>query len=836
MIDYADKELFQQDSLPKNLIVTYDNVTLQNSDIVSESLEIVETLCDEENIVLGSCCASQVKFRIGYIAQSLIGKEITVSIQPQGGGIFQIGKYIIDSDKRTADRRYKDIVAYDVLKTILESDVIDWYNAVLPQIDSTVTLKQFRDSFFTHFGVEQESISLINDTMTVEKTFDAERLSGSDVITKICEINACFGHIGRDGKFHYIYLENLIPTLYPAEDIYPSEDLYPSDGEGVTLVGENGTYINCDYEDFVTAKIDKLQIRQEEDDIGKIVGTGTNCYVIQDNFLVYGKTDAQLTNIATPIFNRLQNIQYMPSTIEVVGNPCFEVGDGVQVATKYDVVFAYILKRTLKGIQALRDTYEASGNEYLADNVNSVNSQIIQLRGRTNKLTRTVDETISELESYEAQTDGTLEIHSSKITQNSEKITVEVTRAKEAESTLSSKITVTAEKITSEVEARQQGDSATLSAAKSEISQTATKIRSEVSKTYETKTDAGTQYQTLSSSIEQNAREITTKVTNGEISSKISQEADRVSLSADRLVVDSSYFTLDSNGEGTLGGLTFDVNGFYSEEDGTRVLQVHPDPTNGWALSVGSIDDCFRVFLQEYQGIYLQRYEGSYPFAIGHEGETYITNLQIKDEYSRSGTSPNYNYTETAQGKLHVDNYISCWGNIEIGANSHSVMSDSKVRSGSLYVRKSRYDSSGETGNVIAENYIECNTSQGGSGDIKAEGYLYSADGTVHTSDKRLKQDITPLVDSENFIYSLKPVRYRFIKDNDKGIYHHGFIAQDIQEINTDKEWNITPKIVRSENFGLAYEELIADLVKTVQSQNERITKLEKRVAELEGN
>ena len=833
MIDYADKELFQQDSLPKNLIVTYDNVTLQNSDIVSESLEVVETLCDEENIVLGSCCASQVKFRIGYISQSLIGKEITVSIQPQGGEIFQIGKYIIDSDRRTADRRYKDIVAYDVLKTILESDVIDWYNAVLPQIDSTVTLKQFRDSFFTHFGVEQESISLINDTMTVEKTFDAERLSGSDVITKICEINACFGHIGRDGKFHYIYLENLIPTLYPAEDLYPREDLYPSDGEGVTLVGENGTYINCDYEDFVTAKIDKLQIRQEEDDIGKIVGTGTNCYVIQDNFLVYGKTDAQLTNIATPIFNRLQNIQYMPSTIEVVGNPCFEVGDGVQVATRYNVVFAYILKRTLKGIQALRDTYEASGNEYLPDNVNSVNSQIIQLRGRTNKLVRTVDETISELEAYEEQTDGTLTRYDSRITQNAQSITSEVTRAKGAENTLSSRITQTAESITSEVEARQQGDSATLSTARSEISQSASTIRSEVSATYETKTNAGTQYRNLSSSIEQNAQAITTKVTNGEISSKISQEAGQVSLSADRLVVDSSYFKLDSDGEGSLGGLSFDANGFYSKELDAIVLQVHPNPANGWALSVGT-SATFRAFLIDADTYYLVNYQGSYPFAIGHEGEVYVTNLQVKNEYSRSGPAGSYVYSKTSEGRLHVDDYISCWGNIEIGTRdvtSDPTRSSEEVRSGSLYVRKSLYDSEGKTGNVVADNYITALGYGTGSGDIEAAHDLIYGNACYQSSDRNLKKDIKTLDEkSVEFIYGLNPVEYRF-KDNDEKL-HHGLIAQELPADETRE----LVKRQRNGYLSIAYTELIADLIKTVQSQNERITALEKRIAKLEGN
>lgn len=57
------------------------------------------------------------------------------------------------------------MVAYDALYDILSSDVTDWYNQILPQKDSKVTLKQFRDSFFNAFGVEQEEVSLVNDEM-----------------------------------------------------------------------------------------------------------------------------------------------------------------------------------------------------------------------------------------------------------------------------------------------------------------------------------------------------------------------------------------------------------------------------------------------------------------------------------------------------------------------------------------------------------------------------------------------------------------------------------------------------------------------------------------------
>ena len=65
--------------------------------------------------------------------------------------------------------------------------------------------------------------------------------------------------------------------------------------------------------------------------------------------------------------------------------------------TRYEIIESYILERHLKGIQALRDTFSAKGVERYSEKVNSVHKSIVQLRGKTNTLTRNVQETKSEL-------------------------------------------------------------------------------------------------------------------------------------------------------------------------------------------------------------------------------------------------------------------------------------------------------------------------------------------------------------------------------------------------------------------------------------------------------
>lgn len=371
-----------------------DGSVLNEEDWKGESAELTERLCSESEISFGRCEASTFKLRVRERVVPLAGKKISVSVTLEGAeeAPFMMGVYKVDSDVPTADRRYRDIVAYDAMYDILNAEVSGWYNS----LTFPMTLQQFRNSFCAYIGVEQEEITLINDDMTVEKTIDPGELPGKTIIEAICEINGCFGHIGRNGKLRYVVLEQMIEGLYPADDLYPSDDLYPADPMGTTEVSRNN-YISCQYEDFIVQHIDKLQIRQEENDIGAIAGTGDNCYIIEDNFLVYGKSAADLQTIADNVLSVIGVVWYRPAQVEARGNPCLEVGDGILLHTTREDVYTYILQRTLKGIQALRDSYTAEGEEYRTGQVNGLQKQIIQLKGKTNVLTRTVDETRLEM-------------------------------------------------------------------------------------------------------------------------------------------------------------------------------------------------------------------------------------------------------------------------------------------------------------------------------------------------------------------------------------------------------------------------------------------------------
>lgn len=396
MIPYIHENLFKQNSVKKNLLIT-DNalISLENEDLYLENFELSEGICPETDLVFGSCVSSCLKFTTSDL-RDFKGKtlEVSVVLDDDSNNPFRFGYYKVYEDTLTADRRRKDIVAYDALYDVLNSNVMDWYDTILPTMTSEVTLKQFRDSFFLNFGITQETVTLVNDSMTVQKTVGGDMLSGADVLKAICEINGCFGRIDRDGNFEYTFLGNTETEI--------------------------DKYINVECATYETTQINKLQIRQEDGDIGVIVGSGTNAYVIEGNLLLYGKGTDELSPIATNIYNIISQISYVPSKVNIQGNPCLEVGDLISITTNDETeILTYILNRVYKGIQSQKDVFTAEGNKEREEQINTVNSQLRQLRGKSNKLEISIEETRSTI------TDVAAGLHS-EIVQTAEGLEIEI--------------------------------------------------------------------------------------------------------------------------------------------------------------------------------------------------------------------------------------------------------------------------------------------------------------------------------------------------------------------------------------------------------------------------
>ena len=231
-------------------------------------------------------------------------------------------------------------------------------------------------------------------------------------------------------------------------------------------------------------------------------------------------------------------------------------------------------------------------------------------------------------------------------------------------------------------------------------------------------------------------------------------------------------------------------------------------------------------------------------------------------------TSDNFSVTKEGNVTMisaNVSGNILTYGTLTIknvSTNKSAAISSKQTTMSTLLVSDSggRVVLSGDSNNLTDAIVFNCD-SRGFvfGGDVQIDGSLYPKDveaqrlgaidaytGFITTngvktyepvqvaSDADLKTNIQSLdtQNSSDFIYSLNPVEYKY-KDGTSDRLHHGFIAQELHD-SMKEDWGVycDANIDTGEKGGKAirYEELIADLVATVQSQNERIAELEKKL------
>lgn len=123
---------------------------------------------------------------------------------------------------------------------------------------------------------------------------------------------------------------------------------------------------------------------------------------------------------------------------------------------------------------------------------------------------------------------------------------------------------------------------------------------------------------------------------------------------------------------------------------------------------------------------------------------------------------------------------------------------------------------------------------------------VYATDNTIKTSDAKDKDVVGEIAFANDLIMSLKPIEY-YWKKGDHRRKRLGFLAQETSEIckALGQNLNLCTATYKEDEkpyygeeaddellvWGMAYDELIAPLVKVVQEQNKRITELEGKIA-----
>lgn len=378
-----------------------DGTVICNDKIISESLQLEESLCSERNLYYGRCESTCLKIRV--IENQKVFKGLYVDVEQQIEGsdyVFgtELDNYIVDdqdnyllytetfkskygrfrvvSDVPTNDRSQRDLTCYDKMYDILNANVVDWYNS----LEFPMTIKDLRDSFFEYLEIAQVDKELINDDLVVQKGFDSGfELSGKIIIESICEINGAFGHMNRAGEFDYI-------TLPTGESITPAY-----------YVNNSGQY-----EDYITKPITGINAIASTGDIGTKIGTDDNLYIIQANPLLFGLEDTpELTTALENLLDQIKDFTYRPFAVTTYGNPMLPLGTAITIESTYKTINSFVMSRTLTGIQSMKDRIEAVGEESYPTDVNNMQSQINRTIGMSHTFVNDINTLRSTIADFE---------------------------------------------------------------------------------------------------------------------------------------------------------------------------------------------------------------------------------------------------------------------------------------------------------------------------------------------------------------------------------------------------------------------------------------------------
>ncbi len=380
-------------------------LTLSNEQIVSESLEITQSICDDEELQIGGCIPSQLKLNVMNISEDLSGKRIIVKIRenyfsdclyPASNLLpnsklcpymqpLQTKEYVlfigqIFSYKKTENHKIREIIAFD--RMYYGSNVLcknKLYNYIKPfwrdpaYADVPITFKQIATWFFSACRISAPKSSYFINWNTdfeirddlVESVLN-KNFTATEGLKWLCEINGVF-LIDDETS-----LKNIAQNLANVRVVAPYSN--------TSNKYEIKSYSNLKYDDFMTKPIKYIQFYSDSD--GSFYSMYDSCHAeyshyISDNPLTQclGSNDVLAplirnldANYASDKTNKIIRDIYVfrPFNASIFNRWWVQVGDRVKLPTNDEdvpYVESIVMARTIKGISGMTVEIEAKGVE-----------------------------------------------------------------------------------------------------------------------------------------------------------------------------------------------------------------------------------------------------------------------------------------------------------------------------------------------------------------------------------------------------------------------------------------------------------------------------------------
>nr|DAH55503.1 MAG TPA: hypothetical protein [Bacteriophage sp.] len=608
----------------------YDKFVLADGSVLYDNIVSVswteQVNSDSDNITPGAVCANAIDIEFWLPADGTLaiaqGSTLTYyKIDADTGAETKIGIYTCEKPEKDGGNKYK-VTAYDNI-TKLDIDVSDWLNA----LKFPMTIEAFADSLAAKCGLTFKNIPPINGDYTVP-AFTSNSTTGRALMKMVAQATGSFIRATASGELEYAwYVTNSDLRIAPYKSLGESAFLYDivprqlddnvprqlATTEGynkqandkeqkalrdrqvvrlrtadVVYQPESTPYFSnqLTFSDFTVTAIDKVQVKQSDDDVGVIYpadATGTNAIVISANKLLVTDSDATLRPYVKNLYDRLNNIVYVPcSNIQTPETIQIRAGDIVTVTDGKREFVTWIT------------SVKHSGNKCTFESVGSIN------RNTTTAVNSSSYSTARKMLEISTSIDG---------------LTVKASQ-------LDTKIDTKTDELGNEIETATR----TMTEQYSELKQTYDGISTRVGKV-EKKTDAlGQEISSAESNMTEQYTELKqtfdsfqlTVVTDGNVRSKfaldqtsVTIQSGTITFSGDTLVVDSTNFKLKQDGTVSITG-TLTSKTTYSEAvigDGEITLSQ--------MVSGGSYSPAVKIYSDGVGGSYLLGHIRIY----GNEGD-----------------------------------------------------------------------------------------------------------------------------------------------------------------------------------------------------------------------
>lgn len=366
---------------------------IYNTNIVSESMKIEQSVCDEADIKFGGAVSSSFEIDV-FGVPDLTGKRITVTITQSvaiplypnmaypGENIYPGRKVLSETFKVFTGNVFsckfnkshitRKLVAYDDLYWIGGVNCAEWYDSVHRQSVETpyIMVENLRKALCSKYGIVEQYPDdvLPTDNIYIEKADG--KITVNEVLRCICEMSGVFCFLNGDGKLEYHTIsenENSTNIQKPSTESY------------------NFNYSDCSYEEY-QRQLAGMYHRAKDGTVnwfGWDNPSSPEMYFLEDNTIVdayggYTSWSEQIgreedgVQIWEKIYNNLNFTPYRPMTLKT---PCrlwvqlgdkitfkvhsYEMNGDLLTSTEKEIT-SYVLSRRITGIQALNDEFTAN--------------------------------------------------------------------------------------------------------------------------------------------------------------------------------------------------------------------------------------------------------------------------------------------------------------------------------------------------------------------------------------------------------------------------------------------------------------------------------------------